>query len=57
MNDNEPKPPAEETDVFTLLLQIAAAVAISYYCWQPLYDVISPIFEATLRPALQAMGL
>lgn len=57
MNDDDPEPPAEETDLLTLLIQAAACTAFAYYAWSPLDDLFRPIVDATLGSLLRAMGL
>jgi hypothetical protein len=58
MNDNEPEqPPAEETDIVTLVLQIAVCIAIPYFLWQPLDGFFRPIVTAIVQPLLRAVGL
>jgi hypothetical protein len=57
MQDDEPKPPAEDIDLVTLLLQIAAVIAIPCLLWQPGYDFLRPIVHSLFAPLWRAVGL
>ena len=51
------EPPTSRADTLYLIIEAVVAVVLTYYFWQPLYDFISPIVDATLGSALTALGL
>lgn len=50
----EPSPPE---DTYTLIIEAIVGGVLVYFCWQPMYNFISPIVDATVVPLLQALGL
>lgn len=55
MNDNEPSP--KQTPTWEVLVEVVVGIAMVYFLWQPVYNFVSPIVDATLVPVLRALGL
>lgn len=49
--------PPPTQDLYTVVIEAIVAVALVYFFWGPLEDIIGPIVDATLGTALRSLGL